>query len=431
MTAAPAIIRAWDVSPLVQRPLLDGSRNQGAHAPRSGIVAILLFGIAAPLAAAEPAYRIERITGDPLTAEEFRVENSAVILREAPEPISLHDIISVIRTEPAIEGAEAPASLVWLANGDWLAATPVEIDEETLTARWNSFPERKPLKISLEFVTALAPQLPAAPRRRLSLLRALAVDPQTDDLAWLANGDRLAGTLTGFSAGEYQWKTEAGPLPILQQNLRALRFSPDLVADVEPAETRSLLTLADGSRVTATKFTRSAGELRFTSPWADDVVLPASALAELHVASPRIELLSERKPERFEHTPYVGGAWPLLVDRNAAYGPLCLRGRTCAFGLGVHSRSEIVFQLEPNDREFRAEVGIDDLAEGEGSAVFVVLVDDREVWSSGELTGQQPLMTVPPISLQGAKRLTLRVDFGQFGDVQDYADWCCPVVIRK
>lgn len=399
------------------------------HCFQIALLCAIVF--AAPIAAAEPAYRIERIDGDPVAVDEFRVEDDAVIAAGSPEPIPLRSIVAIVAGKPSLDVVEPPASLIWLTNGDRLAATPTRIDEETLAARWTAFPDRESLAIPLEYVAAMTPQLPAALRRRLDLLRSLALDKEPKDAAWLVNGDRLVGEFVGFDNGEYQWKANAGPLPILPKNLRAIRFAADLVAEVPRGQTRYLLTLNDGSRITATKFSRTADQLQFVTSFANDLTLPASALSEMHVASPKIALLSECEPQSFQHTPFVGSSRPMNVDRNVAYGPLSVRGRPIAFGLGVQSRSEIVYQVKAGDREFRAEVGIDDIAEEGGSAVFVVAVDGREIWNSGEVTGTMPAVPIPPISLQGAKQLTLRVDFGQFSDVQDYADWCHSVVIQK
>lgn len=399
------------------------------HCIQFALLCAILF--AAPIAAAEPAYRIERIDGDPVAADEFRVEGDAVIPAGSVEPIPLQNIVAIVAGKLSPNVVDPPASLIWLTNGDRLAATPTRIDEESLAARWTAYPDRESLAIPLEYVAAMTPQLPAAPRNRLDLLRSLALDREPKDAAWLVNGDRLAGEFVGFDNEEYQWKTNAGPLPIVQKNLRAIRFAADLGAEIPRGQTRYLLTLKDGSRITATKLDRTDEELRFATSWADDLTLPAIALSEMHVSSPRIALLSEREPESFQHTPFVGGSQPMNVDRNVAYGPLSIRGRAIAFGLGAQSRSEIVYPVKAGDLEFRAEVGIDDIAEEGGSAVFAVEVDGREVWNSGEVTGTMLAISIPPISLNGVKQLTLRVDFGQFGDVRDYADWCHPVVIQK
>jgi len=394
------------------------------------LISTCLAGTALP--AAEPSVWIEFLGQPSLTASEFTVSAGALHIPGAKDvTVPLAEVVSIsMRRQEPISG-EQPTSLIWLSNGDRLAAVPTAVDEETLTCRWVSYPDSEPLRIPLEFVTIIAPALPTARQRRLELLRELALDPQTkDDLAWLISGDRVAGEFTGLEAGEYLMTTNSGPLPIRRDKLLALRFAAELVTAVKPAERREVISLTDGSRITATQFEFNAERLQLTTFWGDECTLPASAFAEMHVASPRIAWLTEQTPERFEHTPYVGGDWPLTTDRNVRHGPLMVRDRECAFGFGVHSQSEIVYKLTLQDREFQAEIGIDDVAEGAGSAVFIVRVDDRDVWSSGEVTGSTPMISIPAIPLDKAKRLTLRVEFGELGDVRDVANWCHPVLLR-
>ena len=58
-----------------------------------------------------------------------------------------------------------------------------------------------------------------------------------------------------------------------------------------------------------------------------------------------------------------------------------------------------------------------------------VLVDDRPVWNSGVVRGRDEPRLVPRVSLKGARRLTLLVDFGPEANVLDHADWCDAVLI--
>jgi alpha-L-fucosidase 2 len=103
-------------------------------------------------------------------------------------------------------------------------------------------------------------------------------------------------------------------------------------------------------------------------------------------------------------------------------GPLSLRGQVFRKGLGTHSRCEIEYEIDERFRRFEALVGIDDDTAGQGSVVFRVLLDGREVWQTGPVSGQAAPKKVE-VDTSDAKRLTLVVDFGSLGDVQDHADW--------
>jgi hypothetical protein len=62
--------------------------------------------------------------------------------------------------------------------------------------------------------------------------------------------------------------------------------------------------------------------------------------------------------------------------------------------------------------------------------IFAVELDGRRVFSSDLLTGKSPAVPIKPIDVTGKQRLTLIVDYGQFGDIQDLADWCDAVLIK-
>ena len=91
----------------------------------------------------------------------------------------------------------------------------------------------------------------------------------------------------------------------------------------------------------------------------------------------------------------------------------------------------MTYQLNPKDREFRAIVGIDDSAGGQGSCP----VRSRTRWPSGlgESGSHRQVTTleIRPIALNDAKKLTLIAEFGANADVADYADWCDAFVIRE
>jgi hypothetical protein len=50
--------------------------------------------------------------------------------------------------------------------------------------------------------------------------------------------------------------------------------------------------------------------------------------------------------------------------------------------------------------------------------------------SSRVQTVASPTYEVGPIDLTGKQRLTLHVDFGPLGDIQDHANWCDAVLIK-
>lgn len=395
---------------------------------RLPVVGILLC-LTRPVGAADREFRLEPVRGDVQTVRLESASETELTLAGLPRAVPWTDVVA-LRREGKPSDWRQRTSIVWLSNGDRLIGEPLSANEDTLTVRWLRFPPRDVLPIPLERVTALCLKTPPSAATRRKLFRSLAAEPLKSDAAWLASGDRISGDFAGLSAENGKFQTDAGILPIRREQLTAVRFNPQLIAVERPATPRYLLTLSDGSRVTAARFRLTQDQLSFTTAYGVDAVLPADAMVSCQVFSEQVQPLSEVKPERVSHTPYQGGDWAWTRNRNVLYGPLELRGREFATGLGVHSQTAMTFALGPADREFRATVGIDDCAEGQGHVRFTILVDDRPVWQSPGLTGLSEPLAVPPVSLRGGTQLTLRVEFGEFGDVSDYADWCDAILLR-
>ena len=104
----------------------------------------------------------------------------------------------------------------------------------------------------------------------------------------------------------------------------------------------------------------------------------------------------------------------LKVDKSVDGNPLTVGGKTYAKGFGTHPESAILFRANGKVAAFDALVAIDDDAKRAGSgksygkptARFKVWVDDRIVWSSGDLKlGQKPVPV--HVDLVGAKEIIL------------------------
>ncbi len=102
--------------------------------------------------------------------------------------------------------------------------------------------------------------------------------------------------------------------------------------------------------------------------------------------------------------------------------PLTLNGVVYDKGLGVHAPSEVVYALEGRFDRFQADIGIDDENAPGGSAVFRVVVDGVERFSSGTLTNDSATRSID-IDIRGAGELRLVVDPTGDGNGNDHADW--------
>ncbi len=108
-------------------------------------------------------------------------------------------------------------------------------------------------------------------------------------------------------------------------------------------------------------------------------------------------------------------------DKGFDSKPISVGGKIYKRGLGVHSASEISFQLKGEFTHFHVTPGPDD---NQGGIIEMkVLVDGKELYNSGKVSRvgfQAKSLTIP---VKGAKTLTLIVTDGGNGPGGDHACW--------
>ncbi|NJL20458.1 MAG: hypothetical protein HC895_06005, partial [Leptolyngbyaceae cyanobacterium SM1_3_5] len=118
------------------------------------------------------------------------------------------------------------------------------------------------------------------------------------------------------------------------------------------------------------------------------------------------------------------------VERDASNGEasagdgnrLTLNGVSYTKGLGVHSNSQITYQLGGAYNSFNAFVGMDDEVGDRGSVVFHVLADGVSLFNSGLMTGSSATQFVN-VDVSGRQVLTLVVTDASNGMGYDHANW--------
>ncbi len=364
------------------------------------------------------AGRLEKLTEEGLTWQ-----------GEAARNFPLADMV---RWE--FEGRRARLSrespLVILANGDLLAADVVRADEEELALRWDRLTGLREFAIPLEAVRAVVFRQPTEGELLRDLWRRVEqAVPGADELV-LQNGDTLRGELKGVSDRELRLEGENAPGTLGRRGVLAVIFNPELQDLPRLEGAGGLITLTDGSRLHVGGLRLIDGELLGCEALcATPFEFPCAAVVSVQFLGQGCQPLSELEPVESEFTPFLAEDWPWRRDRNCLGQPFQLRGNCHATGLGVHSRQRLTYDLPGRAEAFVATVGIDDSARGRGAVEFAVLVDDQPVWSSGVVRGRDEPRPVPRVSLKGARRLTLLVDFGPEANVLDHADWCDAVLI--
>jgi NPCBM/NEW2 domain/PA14 domain/Glycosyl hydrolases family 39 len=109
---------------------------------------------------------------------------------------------------------------------------------------------------------------------------------------------------------------------------------------------------------------------------------------------------------------------------------ITLNGKTYSKGLGVHSDSELVYRLDGQYNEFRADIGIDDEVGSYGAVVFQIFADGQKLFDSGLMKGDSATQQVR-VNLAGRKELRLVVTQGDDTMFCDHADWANALLVSN
>jgi len=166
----------------------------------------------------------------------------------------------------------------------------------------------------------------------------------------------------------------------------------------------------DGGRLAFTAVEWADGGWRLTSPSLGAVKVDAGRLASLRFRSDRLVFLSDLAPASVQETGYFDKGLAWQRDRAIGGRPMRLGGTAYEKGLGLHSRTEIAYDLGGEYRTFSAVAGIDESSPF-GAATLTVTGDGKTLFEKTKLSRQdapKPLR----LDVAGVKRLTILVDFG-------------------
>jgi hypothetical protein len=278
------------------------------------------------------------------------------------------------------------------------------------------------LSVPLESLLGLILATPADADAADALVRKVRDEPRTSEVLWLANGDRLAGGFLGLSEKAVEFQPAGEPVKLNRAGVVAVGFDPALATYKTPGVAFLELTFSDGSRLGLAGVRLDQGQVVGTTRFGAEVRVPLAELRRVTARTPSVVYLSERTVAAERYVPYVGPARPFRRDATVEGHPLRLSGQEFDRGLGTQSRTLLAYRLQPGDRRFQADVGLDDRAGPLGSAVFRVLVDNEERFVSPPMSARQAPRTVD-LDVSGAKTLILITEFGERGGVRDVADW--------
>jgi hypothetical protein len=328
---------------------------------------------------------------------------------------------SVLRLTPA-EG-----SVVLFPEGDRLYRTVIGPATET-TLDVSSYALGN-VALPLESLLGVILTLPAESGAVDALCERVRTEGRNTEVLWLANGDRLTGGFLGLDEKKLKFQAPTGPIALERAGVVALGFDPAVVVYPRPEGDYLELTMADGSRLGVTGARIEQGHIVAATRFKTTIRLALGELIQIHACTSAVAYLSEQPATAEHYVAYLGPTRPYRRDLNVDGHPLMLAGQGYDRGLGTQSRTFLGFRLAPGDRRFQALVGLDDSAGPLGSVVFRVLVDNQERFVSPPLSVRDTPKPID-VDLTGAKNLILVTEFGERGEIRDFADWVEARIIR-
>ena len=379
----------------------------------------------------DPVFQALRIDGTTVSGriQQLGPDGKVTLVDGAERVLPLAELVKLTRQgDPPPSPPEGPQGLVVFPDGDRLRATPGVASETTLEVVPALLGEVA-LTIPLDAVRGLILSPPGETEEMEELLARVRTEARTADVLWFANGDRLTGSLLELTPQSVRFQPEAGPLAIERSRVAALGFTPPAAAYARPKGLFLELTLVDGSRLGVTDCRLEQGHLRARTRFGAAVRVPLSDLSRVHVRGAAIEYLSERPADQVQYQAYIAEPRPYRRDESVERHPLRLAGQPYDRGIGTQSRTLLAYRLDGRYRRFQALVGLDDRAGPLGGVAFRVLVDRKEAFASPSLGARDHPRAVD-VDVTGARFLILLTEFGERGEVRDFADWAEARLIR-
>ena len=374
------------------------------------------------LAAAGHAAVITKVDADkPIVGEIVTMTPDELHLSSEGAAVNVRtvDLVSVALFEPK---RPEETQCVRLRNGDAIYARVIGGGEaaETLLARSASLGELS-LRLSdiesLQFDGDDAQRSPAASEKDQVILR---------------NGDSLVGVLVRFGKEMLTFDCSLGKVDVPFNRIRSVHFAALGQPYQEPGTLLFQITCGDASTLIGSDAKWTGREFSMRSTLGTERKLAADQVAAIEIKNGRIVYLSDMQPAEVKETPmFDERPWGWQRDRSVSGTPLVMAGKSYRKGLGVHSRSEMTYDLGGKFQKFMTDIGIDDAVDG-GNIDVRVLVDGRPVVPA-EGVRQVSKKTGPlaiEVSVAGASKLTLVVDFGAELHVNDHADWANARLLR-
>ncbi len=253
-----------------------------------------------------------------------------------------------------------------------------------------------------------------------------------DDVLLLANGDVLTGVLESVDWEGFSFETEQSVVRVSHEAVLAAGIVTGLA--VGSSRLCGVIEFNDGSVFRVDDWLMSVGDggrrLQVRLVSGGVMNLDVGSLRSVSVERGRWRWLGDLVPVDVEQTAMMEIAWGYGMDTNVMGGRLRTAGETFEHGIGVHSRSVLTFEPGGAFDEFVTYLGMDDSGGAMSNVDVSIVVDGRRVFEQANIRRGR-LFGPVRVPVRGAERLSLVVDFGAFGGIQDRFNWIESALVKS
>ena len=253
--------------------------------------------------------------------------------------------------------------------------------------------------------------------------------------------DYLEGLVEGYDEEQVHFRFEDDLIEVKKQKLEGILFFHGEAGD--PAEPRVVAGLRDGTILRGSQVYLENGELAIETVCGFRTPVPIADVKLLNYGIGKVAYLSDLEPSKVSVTPLFGSVLQESLNKliysprkNIGFGKAALEihnpktGETREYrkGLAIHSRTEMSWRLSGRYRQLRGVVGAAPGNASGASAQLVVRADDQ-ILVDEIITSATPPVELD-VSIGGAKRLDIVIDYGDGSDVADRVH-CCDLRVIK
>ncbi len=339
------------------------------------------------------------------------------------QKIGIDDLVRVLPSVTAAKPRRAQTTL-FLSNGDFLLGKLQGKADDAISLETDDLGV---IEAPLDSLYHLIVAKPKSAQYRQAKAWISGRKQADEDSILLRNGDGLQGFVTSIGTDGVLLETSDGEFTIQLEQVLAVRFA---TSPPRPTPKRlAVVTLRRSGRISADELDWSADEVSIRNPLGLSVRCKADDVVRVDLQGGRWEWLGSHEPISFEHTPMLSKNWHYQNNRNVLGGPLVVAGERFDYGIGVHSRCTLTYDLRGAYQTFVTSFGLDDDSGDYANVAAHILIDGKRRLREPHVT---PGTLFGPFRLDvnHAKRIELIVDFGDNGDLQDRFNWIEPAVVR-